>query len=164
MNFIPRKLYAKIEIKKLFDRFWENEHSNIGCRVTGVDRHTDRQHPTAIGTVDPTNPKNIYNDCTIDWYQVCVNMWSELGWVAHTNYHPSYIKYAEKLNFVWSFPESKMRSLSKYKVCCTSTMIVQLIGTKYVQIYEAVWAESHTQSTTPIRNGRTHKQESNGGQ
>ena len=28
MNFIPRKLYAKIE-KKLFDRFWENELLNF---------------------------------------------------------------------------------------------------------------------------------------
>ena len=28
MNFIPRKLYAKIETK-LFDRFWENELLNF---------------------------------------------------------------------------------------------------------------------------------------
>ena len=28
MNFIPKKLYAKIE-KKLFDRFWENELLNF---------------------------------------------------------------------------------------------------------------------------------------
>ena len=37
-------------------------------------------------------------------------------------------------------------------------MIVQLIGTKYVQICEAVWAESRTQSTTPIRDGHTDAQ------
>ena len=70
MKFIPRKLYAKIE-KKLFDRFWENEllnfkklkllffkfkienNPNIGCRVTDVDRRTDRptdrRRATAIG-------------------------------------------------------------------------------------------------------------------
>ena len=42
---------------------------------------------------------HIYNDCTIDWHQVCENMWSGLGWVAHTKYHPSYIKYAGKLSF-----------------------------------------------------------------
>ena len=35
-------------------------------------------------------------------------------------------------------------------------MIVQLIVIKCVQICEAVWAESHTQSTTPIRDRRTH--------
>ena len=35
-------------------------------------------------------------------------------------------------------------------------MIVQLIGTKYVKICEAVWAKSHTQNTTPIRDGWTH--------
>ena len=34
-------------------------------------------------------------------------------------------------------------------------MIVQLIDTKCVQICEAVWAESLTQSTTHIRDGRT---------
>ena len=34
-------------------------------------------------------------------------------------------------------------------------MIVQLIGIKCVQICEAVWAESRTQITTPIRDGRT---------
>ena len=34
-------------------------------------------------------------------------------------------------------------------------MIVQLIGIKYIQICEAVLAESRTQSTTPIRDGRT---------
>ena len=60
------------------------------------------------------------------------------GWVAHTKYHPSHIKYADKLSFVWPRPESEMRSRSKLKVSCTSTMIVQLIGTKYVQICEAV--------------------------
>ena len=32
---------------------------------------------------------HIYNDCTIDWHQVCVNMWSGFGRVAHTKYHPS---------------------------------------------------------------------------
>ena len=32
-------------------------------------------------------------------------------------------------------------------------MIVQLIGTKYVQICEAVWAESLTQNTNRIRDG-----------
>ena len=37
-------------------------------------------------------------------------------------------------------------------------MIVQLIGTKYVQICEAVRAESRTQSTTRIRDGRTDAQ------
>ena len=84
------------------------------------------------------------------WHQVCANMWSGLGWFAHTKYHPSYIKYAEKLSFLWPFPESEMWSRSKWKVCCTSTMIVQLIGTKYVQICEAVWAESRTQSTTRL--------------
>ena len=35
----------------------------------------------------------------------------------------------------------------------TSTMIVHLIGTKYVQICEAVLAESRTQSTAHIRDG-----------
>ena len=90
---------------------------------------------------------------TIDWHQVCANMWSGLAGVAHAKYHPSYIKYAEKLSFLWPFPESEMRS--KLKVCCTSTMIVQLIGIKCVQICEAVWVESRTQSTTPIRDGRT---------
>ena len=39
-------------------------------------------------------------------------------------------------------------------------MIVQLIGIKCVQICEAVWAESRTQSTTPIRDGRTDGHES----
>ena len=34
-------------------------------------------------------------------------------------------------------------------------MIVQLIGTKYMQICEVVWAESRTQSTTRIRDRRT---------
>ena len=29
-------------------------------------------------------------------------------------------------------------------------MIVQLFGTKYVEICEAVWAESHTQNTTRL--------------
>ena len=55
-----------------------------------------------------------------------------------------------------------MRSRSKWKVCCTSTMIAQLIGTKYVQICEAVWAQSRTRSTTHIRDGRsrTHRHES----
>ena len=94
---------------------------------------------------------HIYDDCTTDWHQVCVNMWSGLSWVAHTKYHPSYIKYAEKLSFLWPFPESEMRSWSKWKVCCTSTMIVQLIGIKCVQICEAVWAESRTQSTTHLK-------------
>ena len=58
-------------------------------------------------------------------------------------------------SFLWPFPESEMRSRSKWKVCCTSTMIVQLICIKCVKICEAVWAESRTQSTTPIRYGRT---------
>ena len=31
---------------------------------------------------------HIYNVCTIDWHQVCANMSSGLGWVAHTKYHP----------------------------------------------------------------------------
>ena len=34
-------------------------------------------------------------------------------------------------------------------------MIVQLIGSKYVQIYEAFWAESRTQNTICIWDGRT---------
>ena len=93
---------------------------------------------------------HIYNDCTIDWHQVCENMWSGLGWVAHTKYHPSYIKYAWKQSFSWPCPGSEIKSMSKWKVCCTSTMIVQLIGTKYVKICEVVWAESRTQSTTHL--------------
>ena len=40
---------------------------------------------------------HIYNDCTIGWHQVCANMWNDLNWVAHIKYHPSNIKYAEKL-------------------------------------------------------------------
>ena len=94
---------------------------------------------------------HIYNDCTIDWHQVCENMWSGLGWVIFTKYHLSDIKYAGKQS-----PGSEIKSRSKWKVCCTSTMIVQLIGIKCVQICKAAWAESHTQSTTPIRDGRTH--------
>ena len=39
---------------------------------------------------------HIYNECTSDWHQVCANMWSGLGWVVHTKYHLSYIKYAKK--------------------------------------------------------------------
>ena len=39
------------------------------------------------------------------------------------------IKHAEKTKFLWPCPGSKIRSRSKWKV---STMIVQLIGTKYV--------------------------------
>ena len=98
----------------------------------------------------------IHNDCTIDWHQVCANMRSGLGWVAHTKYHPSlHIKYAEKLSSSWPCPGSEIKSRSTWKVCCTYTMIVQLIGTKYLQICEAVWTESRTQSTTPIRDGRT---------
>ena len=95
---------------------------------------------------------HIYNDCTIDWRQVCENMWSGLGWVAHTKYHLSYIniKYAEKLSFFVTLSWIWKKSRSKWKVCCTSTMIVQLIGTKYVKICEAVWAESRTQSTTVL--------------
>ena len=32
---------------------------------------------------------HIYNDCAIDWHQICANMWSGLGWVAaHKKYHP----------------------------------------------------------------------------
>ena len=31
---------------------------------------------------------HIYNDCTIDWHQVCANMWRGLGLVAYTKYHP----------------------------------------------------------------------------
>ena len=31
---------------------------------------------------------HIYNDCTIDWHQVFANMWSGLGWVTPTMYHP----------------------------------------------------------------------------
>ena len=57
-------------------------------------------------------------------------------------------------------PRSEMRSRSKWKVSCTSTMIVQLICTKYMQICEAVWAESRTQSTTCILSslgGDTHR-------
>ena len=38
-------------------------------------------------------------------------------------------------------------------------MIVQLIVIKCVQICEAIWAESRTQSTTPIRDGWTHGHE-----
>ena len=200
---------------------------------------------------------HIYNDCTIDWHKVCANMWSSLGRVAHTKYHPSYIKYAGKqrlynwlapsmckyvkrfglsrahkvppiwnkvcrktklfatLSWIWNKVKVKMKgmlhiyndctidwlapSMCKYvkrfgqsrahkvppvlykvcrktkffvtfswiwnevkvkmKVCCTSTMIVQLIVIKCVQICEAVWAESRTQSTTPIRDGRTHGHE-----
>ena len=70
------------------------------------------------------------------------------------------IKHEEKTKFLWPCPESDMRSRSKWKVCCTSTMIVQLIGIKCVQICKVVWAESRTQSTTPIWNGRTHGHES----
>ena len=104
---------------------------------------------------------HIYNDCTTDWHQACANMWSGLGWVTHTKYHPSYIKYAEKISFLWPFPESEMRSRSKWKVCCTSTMIVQLIGIKCVQKCEAVWAESRTQ-VPPLfgTDGRTDGHES----
>ena len=65
------------------------------------------------------------------------------------------IKHAEKTKFLWPCPGSKMRSRSKWKVCCTSTMIVQLIGTKCVQICEAVWAESRTQSTTHLKQGNS---------
>ena len=72
---------------------------------------------------------------------------------AHKVYHLSYIKNAGKQSLLWPCPGSEIKSRSKWKVCCTSTMIVQLIGTKYVQICEAVWAESRTQSTTPIRDG-----------
>ena len=35
-------------------------------------------------------------------------------------------------------------------------MIVQMIGTKYAQIYEVVWAEPSTQSATCFRDGRMH--------
>ena len=59
----------------------------------------------------------------------------------------------KKTKFLWP-PGSEMRSLSKWKGYCTFTMIVQLIGTKYVQICEALWAETRTQSTTHIRDGR----------
>ena len=97
---------------------------------------------------------HIYTDCTIDWHQMCANMWSGLGRVAHTKYHRSYIKYAGKQSFLWPCPGSEIKSRSKWKVCCTSTMIVQLISTKYVQICEAAWAVSRTQSTTPIRDRR----------
>ena len=61
-------------------------------------------------------------------------MWSGLGWVVHTKYHPSYTKYTGKLSFLWPCPGSEMRS--RWKVCCTSTMIVQLFAPsmcKYVK-------------------------------
>ena len=146
------------------------------CEVVWAESRTQKYHPSYIkyagkqsflwpcpGSEIKSRSKwkvimlHIYNDCTTDWHQVCANMWSGLGWVAHTKYHPSYIKYAEKLSFLWPFPESEMRSRSKWKVCCTSTMIVQLIGIKCVQICEAVWAESRTQNNTPIRNGHTDR-------
>ena len=58
------------------------------------------------------------------------------------------INHAEKNKFVWPCPGSIMRSRSKWKACCTSTMIVQLIGTKCVQICEAV-GQSHTHKVPP---------------
>ena len=59
-------------------------------------------------------------------------------------------KACRKKKFLWPCPGSEMRSRSQWKVSCTSIMIVQLIGTKYVQICEAVWAESPTSTTRLI--------------
>ena len=68
---------------------------------------------------------HIYNDRTIDWHQVCENMWSGLGWVAHTKYHPSYIKYAGKqsffvtLSWIWNKVTVKMKGMLHIYNDCT---------------------------------------------
>ena len=68
---------------------------------------------------------HIYNDCTIDWHQACENMWSGLGWVTHTKYHLSYIKYAGKLKFfvtfswIWNEVMVKMKGMLHIYNDCT---------------------------------------------
>ena len=73
-------------------------------------------------------------------------------WVGPRRAHkvpPILYKVCRKNNvFLWPCPGSEIKSRSKWNVCCTSTVIVQLIDTKYVQICVAVGAESRTQSTT----------------
>ena len=88
----------------------------------------------------------------IKYVQICEAVWAESCTQVP---HVSYIEYAEKLSFLWPCPGSEMRSMSKLKVCCTSTMIVQLIGTKYVQICEAVWEKYHPYSGQT--DTRTHR-------
>ena len=77
------------------------------------------------------------------YVQICEYIWSR----AHNT---SYIKYAGKLSFLWPCPGSEMRSRSKWKACCTSTMIVQLMDTKYVHIYVKRFGPSRAHKVTPV--------------
>ena len=105
---------------------------------------------------------HIYNDCTIDWHQVWGNMWSGLGWVAHTKYHTSFIKYAEKtkffvtLSWIWNKVKVKMKgmlhiynycTIDWYQVC--ANMWSGVTHTKY-HPYSDGWIDGHTDTRTWI--------------
>ena len=89
---------------------------------------------------------HIYNDWAIacaKYVQICEWVWVELSTQSTTH------KGTQK-SFLWPLPGLAMRSSSKWKVRYTSTIIVQFIGTKYVQICKAFCTESTCSSAIKV--------------